>query len=327
MSVAPAASADELATTNGGTGSNGTASSLDGVANVPTLRTVLPGASPYSDSTENNVVTFGDSFTSNSHWLVNDHPYLASQYPRQAGCLTAPDAWPALLGITTGRPVQNWACNAHTTSQMLGRIDKAIAAGHVNDTSLVVLAAGMNDKRRGVSDEQVVMNLVAGVEKVRESAPKARIVLLGRLATTDQNGVFCSTNVMPNRPTGNVDRTTAAYEAATQANQKEAAKRAGVEFIDIRDMTMVGNSTCAPDADRYVSGNRDYTTPGFNMNAHPSIAGSRFLAAQVAAILGSGTAAEIADAMEDAGLGEVPVLGDVADALEEAGDKDDEDGS
>ena len=169
MSVAPAASADDLATTTGGTGSM---SSLEGVANIPTLRTIFPGASPYSDSTENNVVTFGDSFTANSHWLVNDYPVLAAQYPRQAGCLTAPDAWPAMLGVATGRPVQNWACNAHTTSQMLGRIDQAIAAGHVNDSSLVVLAAGMNDKRRGVSDEQVVKNLVAGVEKVQHGSPE-----------------------------------------------------------------------------------------------------------------------------------------------------------
>lgn len=319
MSVAPAASADDLATTTGGTGST---SSLEGVANIPTLRTIFPGASPYSDSTENNVVTFGDSFTANSHWLVNDYPVLAAQYPRQAGCLTAPDAWPAMLGVATGRPVQNWACNAHTTSQMLGRIDQAIAAGHVNDSSLVVLAAGMNDKRRGVSDEQVVKNLVAGVEKVRTAAPKAQIVLLGRLATTDANGVFCSTNVLPNRPTGNVDRTTASHEAATQANQRKAAEEANVQFIDIRDMTMLGNSTCAPDADRYVSGNRDYTTPGFNMNAHPSIAGSQFLAAQIVAFLGRDAAEQILEFIEDADLENTPVIGDVADALEDVVEED-----
>lgn len=193
---------------------------------------------------------------------------------------------------------------------MLGRIDKAIAAGHVNDTSLVVLAAGMNDKRRGIADEQVVANLVAGVEKVREAAPKARVVLLGRLATTDQNGGFCSTNVMPNQPTGNVDRTTARYKEVTQANQREAAKQAGVEFIDIRDKTVLGNSTCAPDAERYVSGNRDYTTPGYNMNAHPSTAGSRYLAAQIAAILGADAAEEILDGIQSLGLEDAADTGD-----------------
>ena len=236
---------------------------------------------PYSTDTRNNIVAFGDSFTSNSASYVNDAPWAYPTYPRTEGCLTAPDAWPAQLGAITGRPVQNWACNAHTTDQMLGRIDRAIASGHINDTSLVIFAAGMNDKRQGVSDAAVVANLVSAVQKVRAVAPGAQIAVLGRLATTNTEGRFCDRNTVPDQPTGAIDRTTASYEAATQANQRAAAAQTNVQFIDIRSMTIEANSSCGLDAERFISGMTDTTTPDYNMPAHPSLAGSRFLAQQV----------------------------------------------
>ena len=163
---------------------------------------------PYSTDTSNNIVAFGDSFTSNSASYVNAAPQNYPTYPRTEGCLTAPDAWPAQLGAITRRPVQNWACNAHTTGRMLGRIDRAIASGHINDTSLVILAAGMNDKRQEVPDADVVANLVSAVEKVRAVAPGAQIAILGRLATTNAEGRFCDRNTVPDQPTGAIDRKT-----------------------------------------------------------------------------------------------------------------------
>lgn len=305
----PAAAADEPSASASG--------SISGSAGIPGSSVFRPGASPYSDVQANNLVTFGDSFTANSHWIVNANPWMSPSYPRHHGCHVAPDAWPALAGAASGKPVQNWACNAHTTGQMLGRIDLAIGAGDINDTSTVVLAAGMNDKRRGVSDEQVVANLVTAVDKVREAAPDARVIILGRLPSTDPTGVFCRINVIPDLPRGGIDRATADAEAATQANQKKAAEEAGVQFIDIREMTLAGHSSCAPDADRFVSGTRDITTPGFNMTEHPSRAGSAFLAAQIAALLGQDAAQAIIDLIDD------PELTDVLDEVVEGPDDTD----
>ena len=263
------------------TGSLGSLGPLGSLA-TPTGTTF---ENPYSTDTGNNIVAFGDSFTSNSASYVNDAPQNYPTYPRTEGCLTAPDAWPAQLGAITGRPVQNWACNAHTTGQMLGRIDRAIASGHINGTSLVILAAGMNDKRQGVPDTEVVANLVSAVEKVRAVAAGAQIALLGRLATTNAEGRFCDRNTVPDQPTGAIDRITAGYEAATQNNQRAAAAQADVQFIDIRSMTIEANSSCGLDADRFISGMTDTTTPDYNMPAHPSLAGSRFLAQQVSAVI------------------------------------------
>lgn len=75
-------------------------------------------STPYSSRTVANIVAFGDSFTANSHRLIIKYPALGGSYPKQSGCLVAPDAWPGLFTKQTGRPVQNGACNTHTTSNM-----------------------------------------------------------------------------------------------------------------------------------------------------------------------------------------------------------------
>ncbi|MEJ6548182.1 GDSL-type esterase/lipase family protein [Corynebacterium sp. USCH3] len=302
---------------SGSLGSTGSGPGTAGSSGIPTLGALFPSANPYSEETENNLVAFGDSFTANSHWLINRFPQLGFAYPTQEGCFVAPDAWPALVGEETGRPVQNWACNGHTTSGMLGRIDRAIAAGHINDTSTVVLAAGMNDKRIGTADDTIRENLVAGVEKVRAVAPDAEILLLGRLSTTSPDGIYCDRNIVPNLPFGESDARTAAFERANQENHKAAAAAADVPFIDIRDMTVENNSTCARDADRYVSGHWDLTTPGFNMRAHPSFGGSRFLAEQIIAAFGTAGASLLLEVIDDVDLDTDPVLGEVADELGE----------
>lgn len=318
LTVSPAAATDLPESAAPGSGSSsGSTSRTVGSAGIPALDALFPRTNPYSSETDNNLVTFGDSFTANSHWLINKYPLLGFAYPKQAGCFIAPDAWPALAGAEIGKPVQNWACNAHTSGQMLERIDRAIAADHINNTSTVVLAAGMNDKRRNVADATVQANLVAGVEKVRAVAPEAEILLLGRLSTTNNNEVYCNRNIIPNLPFGETDATTARYERATQANHQAAADTTKVRFIDIREMTVAKNSTCGLDADRYVSGHWDLTTPAFNMTAHPSIAGSRFLAEQIVAAFGTDGAEALLDVIEDLDLDDEPTLSDVTDELDE----------
>lgn len=70
------------------TGSLGSLGPLGSLA-TPTGTTF---ENPYSTDTGNNIVAFGDSFTSNSASYVNDAPQNYPTYPRTEGCLTAPDA-------------------------------------------------------------------------------------------------------------------------------------------------------------------------------------------------------------------------------------------
>lgn len=230
-----------------------------------------------------DIVAFGDSFTSNSNHFANlgyGSPLVQALYPSNEGCLYSPNSWPLLLARDVGQSVRNWACNGHTTADMLGRIDRAASVGALQNASTVILAAGMNDTWRGTPDSEIIDNLVSAVSKVRASSPDAKILLLGRLASTDSREMFCSLNVIPNVPMGFHSPAFAANENRNQANQRQAAAMANVEFLDIREMTR-NNSTCAPDAQRFISGNVDFTTHLYNMTGHPSLAGSTFLANQV----------------------------------------------
>ena len=219
--------------------------------------------------------------------MANNIESSAEDYPQQSGCHIAPDAWPGLLAEDTGITVQNWACTNSGTAHMLNRITRAIDAGHVNDSSTVVLSSGMNDKQRELGDAEITANFLAAVEKIQDAAPGTEIIILGRLATTDSDGRQCSVNLIPYLPLGQVAEDTAARETAVQDIQRNVAERTGVEFIDIREMTLEKNSTCGLDHERYVAGVLDVTTPQFNMHSHPSRAGSEFLAGVIGEHLSS----------------------------------------
>ncbi|MGO1949871.1 MAG: SGNH/GDSL hydrolase family protein [Mycobacteriaceae bacterium] len=276
LSLTTAAAQDLSSGSSATSGSSG-----NGSANLPGSSAVNP-SNPYSGDTTDNLVAFGDSFTANSHSVANNIESSAEGYPTQDGCLVAPDAWPGLLAEDSETPVQNWACTNSGSAHMLNRVGRAIDAGDVNNSSTVVLSSGMNDKQRGVSDSEVISNLVASIGKIQAAAPQAEIIVLGRLASTNPDGRLCSVNVIPNLPLGVVNESTAAAEDATQDNQRTAASRTGVDFVDIREKTRENNSTCGRDGERYVAGAFDVTTPQFNMQSHPSRAGSEFLAAEVA---------------------------------------------
>ena len=256
---------------SGSAGSSGSTSESAGSAAGPTANA--------------HIVGFGDSFTSNSNHFANVNygsPLVQAIYPSNAGCLYSPNSWPMLLARDTGRPVQNWACNGHTTADMLRRIEHAASTGALDNASTVILAAGMNDTWGSTPDIEIVDNLVTAVDKVRGIAPEAKILMLGRLSSTNDREMFCSLNVIPNVPMGIHSPGFAAHERRNQANQRDAALRADVEFLDIRELSRA-NSTCAPDAQRYIAGNVDFTTHLYNMTGHPSLAGSTFLARQVSA--------------------------------------------
>lgn len=281
--IAPA-SAQDAAAAAGSSALSG--STGNGSAHLPGSSTLQP-SDPYSDDTDHNLVAFGDSFTANSHSVANNIASSTEGYPEQDGCLVAPDAWPGLLAGRSDIPVQNRACTNSGTAHMLNRVTRAVDAGAVNDTSTVVLSSGMNDKRRGLTDDEITGNLTAAIRTVQDAAPGAEVIILGRLASTNQAGRLCSVNVIPYAPLGVVNEATAAAEDATQRNQRAAAERTGVEFIDVRSATQEKHSTCARDDERYVSGTLDVTTPQFNMPSHPSRAGSGYLADAVGEHIGA----------------------------------------
>lgn len=168
-----------------------------------------------------NIVAFGDSFSSNPDQVRNtlrDVPgpigAWANDYPQTAGCLQAPNNFPAKLSQVAGREVDDYSCTATTSATMMTRINQAISAGAVRNDSTVVLAVGMNDygpfgaadNGTGAFDPVNVAasyrsNMASAAEKIRSVAPGAKIVVPGALPTVDRdNMTYCALNVVPDLP-------------------------------------------------------------------------------------------------------------------------------
>lgn len=257
-----------------------------------------------ADPTHNgNIVTFGDSFTANPDQIHNflvsapgDIGERARDYPSTEGCLQAPDNTPAKLGERTGRPVSDWSCSAQTSRTILHRIDQAVSHGAVHDDSTVIIAVGMNDYgpfgaadngNLGLIDPAAVQrdyvaNLQTAATKIRAAAPQAEIIISGALPTVDRTStMFCPLNVIPDAPLGLPVPLLRDVENWNRGNQQLAADRIGAGYVEIIDGAR-GHDTCAADAQRFVAGVIDTTTPDYHMAFHPSAAGSQFVADTIA---------------------------------------------
>lgn len=251
------------------------------------------------------VVTYGDSYTANPSQLVgmaNQYeqlkPFL-TDYPRtgqlESGkeCLQAPDNWPRLLQ-DEGMDVRDWSCTAQTSRTMLDRIDASIAAGDLTaDTDSVIFPVGLNNfgpwgQKDGmdVTDFDAVQDAYAAdmreaARRVRAVAPEASLVVSG-MPQIGHGDTYCIVNVVPDHPQGLSVPYLAKAENAVQAMQRQSATEIGAQFVDLKSASQ-GHDTCAPDAERYIAGLIDTTTPDYKMIIHPSQAGQRFIAEQLGA--------------------------------------------
>ncbi|MGO1949289.1 MAG: GDSL-type esterase/lipase family protein [Mycobacteriaceae bacterium] len=247
-----------------------------------------------------NIVTFGDSYTSNPDQVLNTFRgvlEIVGDYPQQAGCLQAPNNWPRKVGAKTGAPLSDWSCTGNTSRTMLGRIDHAVAIGDLHGgTRSVVLAVGLNNYGPfGVADGVntvdpgavrggFLADLHAAADKIRAVAPGAQIVVPGTLTIADPgNSMFCPLNVVPDLPAGIPVPLLRDVENWNRQNQIDAAAEIGATYVEVKNGS-AGNGTCAPDQQRFVSGVIDTTTPDYNMIVHPSDAGSEFMADRVAGV-------------------------------------------
>lgn len=280
---------------------------------VVACATAVAGAAvPAAAQPAGNVVVFGDSFTSNPDQyrtsLLNitgssagssgSSARILDSYPSQAACLQGPDNWPRQLQARTGVWVADWSCTGHRSIDLPGHVDHAIRSGDLNaGTRAVALSLGFNDHWRPIIDapgtaynvdavrNAYVRNMHEAVAKIRGAAPRAKIIIPGMLSITGGRGdQLCLFNVGPNLPLGVPAPRVRQWEQRPQDYQRALARQVGATFIDIRAQS-AGHSTCAGDANRWVAGLIDTTTPAYNMALHPSRAGSAFVAEQVARAL------------------------------------------
>lgn len=265
------------------------------VAAVSGAAMLLTGASSVAEAAEpGNIVTFGDSYTANPDELRNSFrwlPLATDNYPFREGCLQAPNNWPRKLAAKTNRPLADWSCTAQTSNTMNERLDRAIAEGDVRNDTTVVIAVGMNDYgpfnakvltsspdfAKNVQDNYL-NRLREAADKIRHVAPEAKIVLSGALPTVDrEHATLCAVNVTPNHPGGIFLPVLRDVENWNRDNQIRAAHLMGASYVDMIDGAR-GHDTCAPDAQRWVAGIIDTTTPDYNMAIHPTDSGSEYIA-------------------------------------------------
>lgn len=249
------------------------------------------------------VVTYGDSYTANPSQyvgLANQveelRPFL-TDYPRtgqlESGkeCLQAPDNWPRVLE-SRGFDVRDWSCTAQTSHTMLDRIDASIAAGDLSeDTETVIFPVGANNfgpwgQEDGVNvfdftavQKEYKEDMREATRRVRAVAPEARLLVPGLVQLT-AGDVFCPINVVPNHSAGVWIPYLSRVQDALQDMQRDSASDINARFVDLRSASL-GHDSCAPDAERYVAGVIDTTTPDYKMIVHPSQAGQRFIADQI----------------------------------------------
>lgn len=256
-----------------------------GLATAPTAMAAPAG----------NIVTIGDSYGANpdqtSYFLGKQFPQLIQPgTPFTGDCQQSHNNWPRKLGQETGAPISDWSCNALTTRTMLGRIDGAIRAGDLHaGTRSVVISVGMNDygppgRRAGynITDHNAIRDahlrdIRTAADKIRAVNPNIRIVIAGFPTVANAQGGVCVLNVIQNVPMGLPLGIVRDVENRHRQNQMDAARANGLNFVDIRAMT-TGHDTCAPDAQRYVSGIIDTTAPHWNMWLHPTDLGNTEIA-------------------------------------------------
>ena len=259
---------------------------------------------PSADAAPNgNIVTFGDSYTSNPDELRNTlkkvqipqiKHFVWGTYPSRGGCLQAPNNWPRQLGAIARAPIADYSCTAESSHVIPGKIDRAIAAGDIHrGTRAVVIAVGMNDfgpygiqrgadpLNEGKMRADYVNNIRRAVGKARAAAPRAKILISGSLSVTepDRLNSLCFINVVPNAPLGIPFPTLHRIENINRANQRAAAAASGATYVEMMHPSR-HHSTCARDSQRWVAGAID-TNAEHNMGLHPTPAGSRFMAEQI----------------------------------------------
>ncbi|MGO1950799.1 MAG: GDSL-type esterase/lipase family protein [Mycobacteriaceae bacterium] len=254
---------------------------------------ITVAAQPAAAAPNGNVVVVGDSYAANPDQYYNTfrdiEGFVPDNYPRQSGCLQAPNSWPKQMQKRHNIPVNDWSCSGLTSKRAIARIEAAHRAGDIHaGTRSVVLNWGMNNYGPNGSDNgadilnpadvrnRYLADTRAAVAKVKTYAPQAKIVFAGQHSITS-NGTFCFVNVVPNLPAGLPIPVLADVERWVRGIQIEAANQARAPFVDFKAET-AGNATCAPDNQRHISGIIDTTTPNYNMIIHPNLKGSNFMA-------------------------------------------------
>jgi len=245
-------------------------------------------------------VAIGDSFVSG--------PLIDPADPDEPACLRSKRNYPALLAEALGETsVKDVSCAGETTSTLTmgrtlpgGTVVRSQLDAVTPSARLVTVGIGANDEAATAglftyclvtataTDDAcqkfattlmpeayptIRENVVEVLSKVKERAPRAKVLLTGYLRISPSSGSCADLPV-----TSVTRRGSLAWEKGINEVLADAAREADVTFVDVRGVSE-GHDACAGDGQKWVNGLT--AAPGDGSAAHPTEAGMEQVAQQV----------------------------------------------
>lgn len=220
-----------------------------------------------------NYVSFGDSIPANPTILdvvmdkVNEaHPEIQWPTLQEGRCAHGADNVGKRVAAKTGLTLDDYSCPGSTAytpptpqdpiphNQLVQQVDQAVGDGALNpNTKLVSLIIGVNDTYQQVNlnrtqEERNALyhdEVTRQIQRIKEAAPNAKIVMLGYPDETDGGSYSCATNLFGTTSHWYAPFVTY-YQEELRHQQRDAAEATGIPFVDMVDEINVakGNSGC-----------------------------------------------------------------------------------
>lgn len=249
---------------------------------LPAILPPAPVAAPpeINGDVRESYVSFGDSLAANptvTDIAVNKAQKAGLPVPwrniRPGFCAQGPNNFPAQTAQKTGLRLVDYSCGGATAyvqtqptdpiphDTLADQVDCAIANNHLNgDTRLVSVSIGVNDTYQmsnlNVPDtdgrqQRYRDAVIPALNRSKQAAPGAKVVLLGIPDQTDDHNQTCATNLY-----GVVSHwyfpIVSNYQEEVRNEQRDSANAAGVQFLDMADEISAasGLNGCSPNPQR-----------------------------------------------------------------------------
>ena len=249
--------------------------------NLPQLEELEP-APPVNSHVKESYVSFGDSVAANPTAL-DVTVYRAKlknpsiQWPtiREGFCAQDPNNFAAQAARSTGLRLEDYSCPGATAyveptendsiphDTVRQQVERAIRDGSLDsNTRLVTISAGVNDTYQPsnlpskTTQEQRMKRfneaMVGAINRIKETAPSAKVIILGIPDETDGFNHTCGSNLL-NVTSHWYFPLVAYYQDEIREQQRRAAADTNSEFLDMVAEISVesGKNGCSNDPGRY----------------------------------------------------------------------------
>ena len=268
-----------------------------------------PGELP-NQNVEESYVSFGDSVAANPGQIDILASRIKKQVPdyewptiRDGRCAQGVGNFPSRTAEKTGLRLADYSCGGSTAFTPSGdndpiphntlndQVDQALNEGNLDGrTRLVTVSIGINDfyqpgngPEMGQEERNRRYDREVGraIDRIREAAPNAKIVMTGLPDQTDGANHTCPTNMF-----GVVSRWyfpfVSYYQDELRNSQRRVSEQHGVEFLDmVSEINLANNNNgCSTNPDRLSASIFDDSPHNFTF--HLTDAGNEYYANRLA---------------------------------------------